>query len=281
VVPNLVAEFEARSSAQNDILRPHENTGLSIPPLSSRQVPKDSSSQDFPTVVPAALSSDSSAKVLLPINSNVNFISLERPSTFTNQKEKLHKDLPPNSMPSQQLQGDPAKTIRLARVDNGKYYQPHIPNTAQLQRIPHPEKRLEENPDWATQTMPRSEPAVSHGASSNRALRPVDAVPSTILQHAVPPDDPYIGLPSSRDERSGGKVSEDASGTGHDAKPREIQPDFPQFVRSSPQADVLRQVVLDPKPLTVREHKAGHGRPSVLEIRIFIEPSNWNTRFTR
>ncbi|KAF8231318.1 hypothetical protein L208DRAFT_75659 [Tricholoma matsutake] len=34
VVPNLVAEFEARSSAHNGVLRPHVNTGPSIPPAS-------------------------------------------------------------------------------------------------------------------------------------------------------------------------------------------------------------------------------------------------------
>jgi hypothetical protein len=277
VVPNLVAEFEARSSAQNDALWPHVATGPFIPPASgSRQVSKDLPSQDFPTVVPAALPSNSSSKSLkipLPINGDISSISLDRSSAVTNQKDKLHKDLPLNSASSQQPQGYPPKTVQPARVDNGKYYQPYVSYTTQAQRVPHPEKQLEEsaqnNPEWSAQTISRPEPSVTHGAktaSSSRALWPVDVLPSTTLQREVPSDQLYAALPSSRDEQSSGKIiSEDAS--GHGAKPREIQPDPPYVVgRLAPQADVPKHVVIDARisPLTVKEHKVGHGKPSAL-----------------
>lgn len=288
MVPNLVAEYEARSSAHNVMQRPHMNMGPSIPSASdSRQVSKDLPSQDFPTVVPAALPSNSSSKSIkipLPISGDASAISLERHSTVMNQKEKIYKDPPPNSAYSQHLQGNPSKTVQPARVEpvalhapipfdrdgmnyNGKYHEPQVSNTMQTPRIPHSEKRTEEsvkyNPEWSAQ--PSS--TMNHGAKtmlSSRALWPVEVLPSTTLQREVSSDHPHAALPSSRDDWSGGKVSQDASGAGHGAKPREMQPDAPHAVgRLTPQASIPKQIV-DARipPFTVQEHKAGHGKPS-------------------
>ena len=277
VVPNLVAEYEARSSAHNVMQRPHVNTMPSVQSVSgSMQVPKDVLSQDFPTVVPTALPSNSSSKSIkipLPISGDVSAILLERPSTAVNQKEKIYKDPPQNSAYSQQPQGVPTKTVPPARAEltalhapmpfdshglnrSGKYRESYFPNTMQTSPIPHQERRTEEpthNPEWPAQPFATHE---TNMVSSSRAILPVEILPSTTSQREAPSGQLYAAM-SSRDERSGGN-----SGASHDTKLREIQPDVAHAVgRLTPQVSVPKHDIERMLP-TVQEPKAGHRKPS-------------------
>jgi len=299
MVPNLVAEFEARSSAHSAMLGLPVNMGLSVSRPStasgSRQVPKDLQSQEFPTVVPVALPSNSSSKsygIPLPPSANVSAISLERPSTAMSQKEKVHKDLPPTtSAPSQQLRSDLLKIVQPARVEpaalhvptpfykdgtnyNGKY-EPYVPNAMQAPHVPHSEKRPEEpahvNTEWSAQAFSRPEATVTHGArtSANRTLLPVELVPSSSLQRELPSDQPHPVPPSSRDELSGGPILEAAFDTRHGVKYWQIQQkDTPSATgRLTPQAGIPKHATIDGRisPFPVQEHKASHSTPSALQ----------------
>jgi hypothetical protein len=304
VVPNLVAGFEARSSVHSATLRPHVITGPSIsrPPTASgsRQVPKDSPSQEFPTVVPAALPSNSSSKsnkIPLPISGDVSAMSLERSSTPMDQKEKVHKDL---TSSLQQLQGDLPKTVQPVRVHpvaphvqlpsdkdetnyHGNHHQPYLSNAIQAPRVPNPEKRPEEVAHYnPAQSLIRPAAIATQEAptSSNRTVLPIEVLPSTSSQRGLLSVQPHTTLPPSHDGRSGGAppAPEDVSGTGHGTRP--FERDTPHVIaRMTPPAGVSKNGVIDARtsPLSVQEHKVGHGVPSPLptsKIRASVELNN-------
>lgn len=288
VVPNLIAEYEARAVVHNAASRPHVHTGPSMQPThGSRQVSKDLPSQEFPTVVPAVLPSNSSSKSLkiqLPTIGDVSTTSLERPSAALNQKQSTYRDLLTSSMPSQKLQDDP-KTLQSARVDpsalhssmpldkdginnDGKYHQPY---TTQAPLFLHAEKRTEEpvqsQHGWSSQTTSRPDPSMTHGikSTSNRVLWPVEVLPSTTSQREVP-SDLHTAL-SSRDERSGSKVSENTPGTGDGIKAWETQLDASYTGHLPSQTSVPKHVVTEAKRSpSVQGHRPVNGKSSAFLI---------------